>query len=75
MNLGPHAFFIIAAYAVTAVIVGGLILRAVLDHRAQLRALAELGQRGVRRRSDNLETALLARPESANVTAATSRSG
>ena len=42
MDLGPHAFFIIAAYAATAVIVGGLILRAVLDHRAQLRALAEL---------------------------------
>ena len=51
MNLGPHAFFIIAAYVGSAVIVGGLIVRAVLDHRAQLRALAELEGRGVRRRS------------------------
>ena len=52
MNLGPHAFFIVAAYAVTAAIVGGLILRAVLDHRAQRRALAELEGRGLRRRSE-----------------------
>jgi heme exporter protein D len=52
MDLGPHAFFIIAAYAVTAIVVGGLILRAVLDHRAQLRALAELEGRGMRRRSE-----------------------
>ena len=51
MNLGPHAFFIVAAYAVTALVVGALILRAVIDHRAQLRALAELEGRGVRRRS------------------------
>jgi heme exporter protein D len=51
MNLGPHAFYIVAAYAVTAVIVGALILGAVRDHRMQLRALAELEGRGVRRRS------------------------
>ena len=54
MNLGPHAFFIVAAYAVTAVVVGALILRAVIDHRAQVRALAELEGRGVRRRSGGL---------------------
>jgi heme exporter protein D len=52
MDLGPHGFFIVAAYAVTAVVVGGLILRAVLEHRAQRRALAALESRGVRRRSD-----------------------
>ena len=52
MDLGPHAFFIVAAYAMTAVIVCGLIVRAVLDHRAQLRALAEMEGRGLRRRSD-----------------------
>jgi heme exporter protein D len=51
MDLGPHAFFIAAAYAVTALVVGALITRAVLDHRAQLRALAELEARGVSRRS------------------------
>ncbi len=75
MDLGPHAFFIVAAYAATAVIVGGLILRAVVDHRAQLRALAELEGRGVRRRANNGEAALLAGRESADATAATSRSG
>jgi heme exporter protein D len=52
MDLGPHAFFIVAAYAVTAAIVGGLVMHAVLDHRMQQRALAALEGRGVRRRSD-----------------------
>jgi heme exporter protein D len=56
MNLGPHAFFIIAAYAVTAVIVAGLVLNGLLDHRAQRRALAELEARGLRRRSDAADT-------------------
>ncbi len=51
MTLGPHAFYIIASYAVTALIVGGLILRAMRDQRAQARALSELEGRGVRRRS------------------------
>jgi heme exporter protein D len=51
MDLGPHAFFIVAAYGVTALIVLGLVLRAVLDYRAQLRALAALEGRGARRRS------------------------
>jgi heme exporter protein D len=49
--MAPHAGFILAAYAVTALVVGGLILRALLDHRAQTRALAELEARGIRRRS------------------------
>jgi heme exporter protein D len=52
MDLGPHAFFIWAAYGVTALIVGALILRAVVDHRAQLRSLAALESRGARRRSE-----------------------
>ena len=47
----PHAGFILAAYAVTALVIGGLVLRAALDHRAQTRALAELKARGIRRRS------------------------
>jgi heme exporter protein D len=47
-----HAGFILAAYAVTALIVGGLILRAFWDHRAQSRALADLESRGARRRSE-----------------------
>ena len=47
MDLGPHAFFILAAYAATAAILAGLVLRAALDHRAQVRALAELEVEGV----------------------------
>jgi heme exporter protein D len=46
-----HAGFILASYAVTALVVGGLVLRAVLDHRAQLRALDDLESRGIGRRS------------------------
>jgi len=52
MALGPHAAFIVAAYAVTALVVAGLIGWVLLDHRAQARALAELDRRGVRRRSE-----------------------
>ena len=51
MDLGPHAFFIVAAYAATALILAALVLRAVIDHGAQVRALAELERRGARRRS------------------------
>jgi heme exporter protein D len=51
MDLGPHAFFIVASYLATAAIVLGLIVAAVLDHRAQVRALADLESRGARRRS------------------------
>jgi heme exporter protein D len=49
--MGTHAGFILASYAVTALVVAGLILRAILDHRAQSRSLAELESRGARRRS------------------------
>lgn len=52
MDLGPHAVYIAAAYAVTALIVAGLIMRAVLDHRAQTRALSAFSERGVVRRSE-----------------------
>jgi len=51
MDLGPHAIFIVMAYAVTGLILAGLILHAALDHRAQRRALARLESRGARRRS------------------------
>ena len=51
MNLGPHAFFIAAAYVVTGFVVLGLVARAVVDHRIQARRLAELEARGMRRRS------------------------
>lgn len=43
MDLGPHAGFIWAAYAFTAVVMAGLVLNAVRDRRAQRRALQALG--------------------------------
>lgn len=49
--MGTHAFFIALSYALTALVMAGLILRAVIDHRIQTRALAELEAKGVNRRS------------------------
>ncbi|WP_243369787.1 heme exporter protein CcmD [Microvirga solisilvae] len=46
-----HTFFIAFSYILTALVIAGLVVRAVIDHRAQLRALAELESRGVGRRS------------------------
>ena len=51
MNLGPHAGFILAAYAIALAVVAGLVAWVVLDHRAQLRVLDDLEQAGVTRRS------------------------
>jgi heme exporter protein D len=51
MSLGPHAAFIVAAYAVTVLVVAALIGWVVLDHRAQKRTLARLNDSGVARRS------------------------
>ena len=69
MNLGPHAFFILAAYGAAAAIVLGLIGRAVLDHRAQVKALAALEARGARRRSVAIaETAAASTAEPAATT-------
>jgi heme exporter protein D len=51
MDLGPHAAFIMAAYAAAIVIVATLIAWVVLDHRAQRRNLGELERGGVARRS------------------------
>ena len=50
-GLGPHGGFIVASYAAAVLIVGGLILRTVIDHRMQKAALARLEERGARRRS------------------------
>jgi len=52
MNLGPHADFIVASYAVAALVVALLIGWVVLDHRAQQRRLMQLEASGVTRRSD-----------------------
>jgi heme exporter protein D len=51
LDLGPHASFIIAAYAVTFVAVAALAFFIVEDDRKQRRILAELEARGIRRRS------------------------
>lgn len=51
MSLGPHADFIIASYAVTALVVAVLIAWIATDFSAQKRVLADLEQRGVTRRS------------------------
>jgi heme exporter protein D len=50
-DLGPHASFIIAAYAVTLVAVAALAVFIVEDDRKQRRILAELERKGIRRRS------------------------
>ena len=47
--LDTHAPFIIASYAVTLLVIGGLIVKILADHRTQKRALAELEARGVGR--------------------------
>jgi heme exporter protein D len=51
MNLGPHADFIVAAYAVTLFVVTALIAWVLLDYSAQRRILGDLEERGVTRRS------------------------
>ena len=51
MNLGPHADFIIAAYALAAFVVAALSAWVLLDYTAQRRALGDLEERGMSRRS------------------------
>lgn len=43
MGGSDYAVFIWSAYGATALVVAALIIRAVLDHLAQARALARLG--------------------------------
>ena len=61
-ELGPHAAFIIAAFAVAFVALGALTLFTVEDDRKQRRLLAELERKGITRRS-------AARPKPAKVPA------
>ncbi len=51
MTLGPHADFIVAAYAVTVFVIALLVAWVVLDYSAQRRVLGNLEERGVTRRS------------------------
>jgi heme exporter protein D len=62
MDLGPHAEFIVVAYAVAVAVVAALIAWVLLDHRSQKLVLADLEARGMARRSEgkpmaNVETA------------------
>jgi len=52
MDLGPHAAYIWACFAIAGLIVAGLALWLVIEGRRQQRLIAELEARGVRRRSD-----------------------
>jgi heme exporter protein D len=55
MNLGPHAAFILAAYAAAVAVVAGLVAWVVLDFRAQKRVLGDLESHGVTRRSAEIK--------------------
>jgi heme exporter protein D len=52
MELGPHAAFIVAAYAIAALVVIGLVAWVLTDYESQRRKLAALEARGVTRRSE-----------------------
>jgi heme exporter protein D len=51
MTLGQHATFIIAAYAIAATVVAGLIVWVVADYRRQRAILRDLEIAGMKRRS------------------------
>ena len=50
--MSVHALYVTAAYAITAVVLAGLIGWILIDQRGRQRDLAELEAAGVRRRSD-----------------------
>jgi len=50
MSLGPHATFIVTAYAVATFVIVALLIWVIADYRAQRRVLADLEQRGIGRR-------------------------
>jgi heme exporter protein D len=52
MNLGPYAAFIVAAYSLTVLVIGALILWVLVDYRVQRKLLADLEARGATRRSE-----------------------
>ena len=51
INLGQHAGFIVAAYSAAVIVITGLIVWVIGDHRAQRRLLGELEAHGATRRS------------------------
>ena len=54
---GAHLGYIVAAYAVTAVVIAAMVALIVRDGHIQRRRLAELEARGIRRRSAAREPA------------------
>jgi heme exporter protein D len=52
MDLGPHAVFIVTAYAVTIGIIAALILLVTLERRHLARALDSFEAKGISRRSE-----------------------
>ncbi|MBO6717514.1 MAG: heme exporter protein CcmD [Rhizobiaceae bacterium] len=51
-----HIFFVSAAYLVSALAIAGLVAWILLDQAARKRELADLEQRGVRRRSADTQS-------------------
>jgi len=62
MDLGPHAGFIITAYAVATAVVALLVAWVIADYAAQKRMLAELERRGITRRSADQRPAAVKEP-------------
>ena len=56
IDLGPHATFIVAAYAVALLVLIVLIGWIALDYRSQRRQVAQLESQGVTRRSVQAKT-------------------
>ena len=52
MDLGPHAAFIVGAYAVAILIVAALISWVLIDNRRQQQILSDLEAKGISRRSE-----------------------
>ncbi|RWG18971.1 MAG: heme exporter protein CcmD, partial [Mesorhizobium sp.] len=52
--MSAHALYVAAAYAISAIVLVGLIGWILLDQRARKRELAALDAAGVRRRSDKV---------------------
>ncbi|PBB44378.1 heme exporter protein CcmD [Mesorhizobium sp. WSM3866] len=55
--MSAHALYVAAAYAISAIVLVGLIGWILIDRRARKRELAALDAAGVRRRSDKVGTA------------------
>jgi heme exporter protein D len=50
MELGPHANFILAAYAISALVLGAVILWVIADYRAQRQIIRDLEARTPKRK-------------------------